>query len=41
MVRIWSNKPIIEHEFKLNEAVDAHIALEKGEHVGKYIMKVS
>ena len=34
-------KPIIEHEFKLNEAVDAHIALEKGEHVGKFIMKVS
>ena len=34
-------KPIIENEFKLSEAVDAHKALEKGEHVGKYIMKVS
>jgi len=33
--------PIIEHEFKLSEAADAHKALEKGDHIGKFIMKVS
>ena len=34
-------KPIIEKEFKLMDAVNAHKALEKGDHVGKFIMKVS
>lgn len=34
-------KPIIEHEFKLSEAADAHKALERGDHIGKFIMKVS
>lgn len=33
-------KPIIEKEFKLMDAVNAHKALEKGDHVGKFIMKV-
>lgn len=33
--------PIIEHEFKLSEATDAHKALERGDHIGKFIMKVS
>ena len=33
--------PIIEHEFKLSEAADAHKALERGDHIGKFIMKVS
>ena len=34
-------KPIIEKEFKLIDAVNAHKALEKGDHIGKFIMKVS
>ena len=33
-------KPIIEKEFDLMDAVEAHKALEKGDHVGKFIMKV-
>jgi len=33
--------PIIEHEFKLSEAANAHKALERGDHIGKFIMKVS
>ena len=33
--------PIIQHEFKLSEAADAHKALERGDHIGKFIMKVS
>ena len=34
-------KPIIEKEFDLMDAVEAHKALEKGDHVGKFIMSVS
>ena len=34
-------KPIIEKEFDLMDAVEAHKALEKGDHVGKFIMRVS
>ena len=34
-------KPIIEKEFELKDAVNAHKALEKGDHVGKFIMRVS
>ena len=34
-------KPIIEKEFELKDAVNAHKALEKGDHVGKFIMKVT
>jgi NADPH2:quinone reductase len=34
-------KPIIEKEFELMDAVNAHKALEKGDHVGKFIMKVT
>ena len=34
-------KPIIEKEFLLNDASEAHKALEKGDHVGKFVMKVS
>ena len=34
-------KPIIEKEFELIDAADAHKALEKGEHIGKFIMRVS
>ena len=34
-------KPIIQKEFLLSDASKAHQALEKGDHVGKFIMKVS
>ena len=34
-------KPIIQKEFLLSNASEAHQALEKGDHVGKFIMKVS
>jgi NADPH2:quinone reductase len=34
-------KPIIQQEFNLNQASDAHKALENGNHIGKFIMKVS
>ena len=34
-------KPIIQKQFILSEASEAHKALEKGDHVGKFIMKVS
>ena len=34
-------KPIIHKEFLLSNASDAHKALERGDHVGKFIMKVS
>ena len=34
-------KPIIQSEFLLSDASEAHKALEKGDHVGKFIMKVS
>ncbi len=34
-------RPIIQKEFLLSDASDAHKALEKGDHVGKFIMKVS
>jgi NADPH:quinone reductase-like Zn-dependent oxidoreductase len=34
-------KPIIQQEFNLNQASEAHKALEKGDHIGKFIMKVS
>ena len=34
-------KPIIQREFLLSDARKAHKALEKGDHVGKFIMKVS
>ena len=34
-------KPIIQREFILSNASDAHKALEKGDHVGKFIMRVS
>ena len=34
-------KPIIEKEFELKDAINAHKALEKGDHVGKFIMKVT
>ena len=34
-------KPIIQREFLLSNASEAHKALEKGDHVGKFIMKVS
>ena len=34
-------KPIIQKEFLLNDACDAHKALEKGDHIGKFIMKVA
>jgi NADPH:quinone reductase len=42
---IWleTNKimPIIQKEFDLSQASDAHQALEDGDHIGKFIMKVS
>jgi NADPH:quinone reductase len=42
---LWleSNKirPIIQKEFDLSQASDAHQALEDGNHIGKFIMKVS
>ena len=34
-------KPIIQKEFLLSDASEAHKALEKGDHVGKFLMKVS
>ena len=34
-------KPIIQKEFLLCDVSEAHKALEKGDHVGKFIMKVS
>ena len=34
-------KPIIQREFLLSDASEAHKALEKGDHIGKFIMKVS
>ena len=34
-------RPIIQKEFLLSDASEAHMALEKGDHVGKFIMKVS
>ncbi len=34
-------RPIIQREFLLSDASEAHMALEKGDHVGKFIMKVS
>ena len=34
-------KPIIHKEFLLSNASNAHKALERGDHVGKFIMKVS
>ncbi len=34
-------KPIIQKEFLLSDVSEAHKALEKGNHVGKFIMKVS
>ena len=34
-------KPIIQKEFPFRHASEAHRALEKGDHVGKFIMKVS
>ena len=34
-------KPIIQQEFDLNQASEAHKALENGDHIGKFIMKVS
>ena len=33
-------KPVIHKEFDLDQASDAHAALEAGDHVGKFIMKV-
>jgi NADPH:quinone reductase len=38
-----SNKirPIIQKEFALSQASEAHQALEDGDHIGKFIMKVS
>ena len=42
---VWleSNKirPIIQKEFDLSQASAAHQALEDGDHIGKFIMKVS
>ena len=34
-------KPIIQKKFLLSDASEAHKALEKGDHVGKFLMKVS
>ena len=34
-------KPIIQKEFLLSHAIEAHKALEKGDHIGKFILKVS
>ena len=34
-------KPIIQKEFLLSHASEAHKALEKGDHIGKFILKVS
>ena len=34
-------RPIIQKEFDLSQASDAHKALEDGDHIGKFIMKVS
>ena len=33
-------KPVIQKEFKLAQASEAHKALEVGDHIGKFIMKV-
>ncbi|MDB9800489.1 zinc-binding dehydrogenase, partial [Alphaproteobacteria bacterium] len=33
-------KPVIHKEFDLDQASDAHAALEAGDHIGKFIMKV-
>ena len=34
-------KPIIQSEFLLCNASEAHKALEKGDHIGKFLMKVT
>ncbi|MDB0048874.1 NAD(P)H-quinone oxidoreductase, partial [Alphaproteobacteria bacterium] len=34
-------RPVIQKEFDLSQASDAHKALEDGDHIGKFIMKVS
>ena len=34
-------RPVIQKEFDLSQASDAHQALEDGDHIGKFIMKVS
>ena len=34
-------KPIIQREFLLSDASEAHKTLEIGDHVGKFLMKVS
>ena len=34
-------KPVIQREFLLSDASEAHKALEKGDHVGKFIMRVA
>jgi NADPH:quinone reductase-like Zn-dependent oxidoreductase len=34
-------RPVIQKEFDLSQARDAHKALEDGNHIGKFIMKVS
>jgi NADPH:quinone reductase-like Zn-dependent oxidoreductase len=33
-------KPVIQKEFSLVEASEAHTSLEAGNHIGKFIMKV-
>jgi NADPH2:quinone reductase len=33
-------KPVIQKEFTLAQASEAHKALEEGQHIGKFIMKV-
>ena len=34
-------KPIIQEKFLLSDASEAHKALEKGDHIGKFLMKVT
>ena len=34
-------RPVIQKEFDLSQASDAHKALENGDHIGKFVMKVS
>ena len=34
-------KPIIQEKFLLSDASKAHKALEKGDHIGKFLMKVT
>ena len=37
---VWPEPPIIQKVFNLSKASFAHKALEKGDHVGKFLLKI-